>query len=144
MNNLSLDEAVNTTQEVVKSKYSFRFRKEAFMEICKTVGDISWRPHPIAEGVNIKPLATKSEDDLNVTCMLLRIPPGKEIPEHIHEEQVDILYPMQGESEMYVEGTGTFPLKPGIVVRVPKGTKHKISNVTEELLIYDVFQPATL
>ena len=144
MNNLSLDEAVNTTQEVVKSKYSFRFRKEAFMEICKTVGDISWRPHPIAEGVNIKPLATKSEDDLNVTCMLLRIPPGKEILEHIHEEQVDILYPMQGEAEMYVEGTGTFLLKPGIVVRVPKGTKHKIFNVTEELLIYDVFQPATL
>jgi len=114
------------------------------MEICKTIGDISWRPHPIAEGVTIKLLATKSEDDLNVTCLLLRIPPGKEIPEHIHEEQVDILYPLQGEAEMYVEGTGTFPLKPGIVVRVPKGTKHKISNVTEELLIYDVFQPATL
>jgi mannose-6-phosphate isomerase-like protein (cupin superfamily) len=45
---------------------------------------------------------------------------------------------------MYVEGTGTFPLKPGIIVIVPKGTKHKISNVTEELLVYDVFQPATL
>jgi quercetin dioxygenase-like cupin family protein len=127
-------------EETAKSK----LRKEAFMEICKTIGDISWRPHPIAEGVTIKLLATKSEDDLNVTCLLLRIPPGKEIPEHIHEEQVDILYPLQGEAEMYVEGTGTFPLKPGIVVRVPKGTKHKISNVTEELLIYDVFQPATL
>jgi quercetin dioxygenase-like cupin family protein len=114
------------------------------MEICKTIGNISWRPHPIAEGVNIKPLATKNEDDLNVTCILLRVPPGKEIPEHIHEEQVDILYPLQGEAEMYVEGAGTFALKPGVVVRVPKGAKHKISNVTEELLIYDVFQPATL
>ena len=119
-------------------------RKEAFMEICKTIDNLSWREHPIAEGVNIKPLVTKSEDDLNVTCMLVRIPPGKEIPEHIHDEQVDILYPLQGEAEMYVEGTGTFPLKSGIVVRVPKGTKHGISNVTEELLIYDVFQPATL
>lgn len=114
------------------------------MEICKTIDNLSWREHPIAEGVNIKPLVTKSEDDLNVTCMLVRIPPGKEIPEHIHDEQVDILYPLQGEAEMYVEGTGTFPLKSGIVVRVPKGTKHGISNVTEELLIYDVFQPATL
>ena len=114
------------------------------MEICKTIDDLSWRPHPIAEGVNIKPLVTKGEDDLNVTCMLVRIPPGKEIPEHIHEEQVDILYPLQGQAEMVVEGTGSFALKPGIVVRVPKGTKHKILNVTEELLIYDVFQPATL
>ena len=114
------------------------------MEICKTIDDVSWRPHPIAEGVEIKPLVTKGEDNLNVTCMLVRIPPGREIPEHVHEEQVDILYPLQGQAEMVVEGTGTFQLKPGIVVRVPKGTKHKILNVTEELLIYDVFQPATL
>ncbi len=114
------------------------------MEIYKTVADISWRPHPLFKEVNIRPLVTKKEDGLNVTCMLVRIPAGKEIPEHIHEEQVDILYPLQGKAEMYVEGAGTFPLKPGIVVRVPKSTKHKIFNVTEELLIYDVFQPATL
>jgi len=114
------------------------------MEVCKTVDNISWRPHPVAKGVTIKPLVTKNEDGLNVTCMLVKIPAGAEVPEHIHEEQVDILYPIQGQAEMVVEGTGTFPLKPGIVVRVPKGTKHKIYNVTEELLIYDVFQPPTL
>jgi quercetin dioxygenase-like cupin family protein len=119
-------------------------KKEAVMEICKTVDNISWRPHPVAEGVDIKPLATKSGDDLNVTCMLVRIPSGKVIPEHIHEDQVDILYPLQGKAEMVVEGAGTFALKPGIVVIVPTGAKHGISNVTEELLIYDVFQPATL
>ena len=114
------------------------------MEICKTVGNLPWRPHPTAKGVNIKPLATKSEDGLNVTCILVKIPAGVEVSEHIHPEQVDILYPIQGQAEMDVEGTGTFPLKPGMVVRVPKGTKHKIFNVTEELLIYDVFQPAIL
>jgi quercetin dioxygenase-like cupin family protein len=114
------------------------------MEVCKTVDTISWRPHPVAKGVNIKPLATKSEDGLNITCMLVKIPAGAEVPEHIHAEQVDILYPIQGRAEMVVEGTEKFALKPGIVVRVPKGTKHKIFNVTEELLIYDVFQPPTL
>lgn len=113
------------------------------MEIHKTVGDIAWRPHPFVKGVTIRPLVTKSEDGLDVTCMLVRIPAGKEIPEHVHEEQVDILYPLQGKAEMTVEGAGTFTLKPGIVVRVPKNTKHKIFNVSEELLIYDVFQPAT-
>ena len=114
------------------------------MEICKTVDDISWRPHPVAEGVTIKPLATKGEDDFNVTCMLVLIPPGKEIPEHVHDEQADILYPLRGEAEMVVEGAGRFALKPGVVVRIPKGTKHAIPKVTEELLVYDVFQPATL
>ena len=114
------------------------------MEICKTVADISWLPHPLFKEVTVKPLVTKKEDGLDVTCMLVRIPAGKEIPEHVHEEQVDILYPLQGKAEMYVDGAGKFSLKPGMVVRVPKNTKHYIFNVTEELLIYDVFQPATL
>ena len=114
------------------------------MEIYKAVDDINWRPHPAFKEVSIKPLATKSEDGLNVTCLLVRIPAGAAIPAHIHEEQVDILYPIHGKAEMNVEGAGTFPLKPGMIVRVPKGTKHNIFNVTEELLVYDVFQPATL
>ena len=114
------------------------------MEIYKTVDSIAWQPHPVAKNVTIKPLVTKKEDDLNVTCMLVKIPTGAEVPEHIHEEQVDILYPLQGQAQMVVAGKGQFVLKPGMVVRVPKATKHKIFDVTEELLIYDVFQPATL
>ena len=114
------------------------------MQVVKTVADISWRPHPLVKEVNIKPLVTKSEDRLDVTCMLVRVPAGIDIPEHIHEEQVDILYPLQGKAEMNVEGAGTFALEPGVIVRVPKGTKHRIFNVTEELLVYDLFQPATL
>ena len=113
------------------------------MEICTAVDSLSWAPHPIAEGVEIKPLVTKKDDGLDVTCVLVKIPAGKDIPEHIHETQADILYPLQGSAEMYVEGAGNFPLKPGIVVRVPMGAKHKIFNVTEALLVYDVFQPAT-
>ena len=114
------------------------------MQVVKTVADISWRPHPLVKEVNIKPLVTKSEDRLDVTCMLVKVPAGTDIPEHTHEEQVDILYPLQGKAEMNVEGAGTFPLEPGVIVRVPKGTKHRIFNVTEELLVYDVFEPATL
>lgn len=114
------------------------------MEVFKAVDKISWRPHPIAEGVKIKPLVTKSEDDLNITCILVSIPVGTEIPEHIHTEQADILYPIQGQAEIWVEGVGTFSLKPGVIVRVPKGIKHKICKVLEEMLIFDVFQPATL
>jgi mannose-6-phosphate isomerase-like protein (cupin superfamily) len=45
---------------------------------------------------------------------------------------------------MYVEGKDVFVLKPGVVVRVPMGAKHRIFNVTEELLIYDVFHPANI
>ena len=61
-----------------------------------------------------------------------------------HPTQDDILYPLSGKAAMRVDGTGEFTLEPGIVVRVPKGTKHSITNVIEELLVLDVFCPALL
>lgn len=114
------------------------------MEVYTNVDDLSWEPHPLAENVKIKPLVTKRDDDLNVSCILVKVPAGIEIIEHTHEEQVDILFPLRGSAEMFVEGTGIFALKPGVMVRVPKGAKHRIFNVTEELIVYDVFHPATL
>jgi len=114
------------------------------MEIFTNVESQSWDPHPFAAGVAIKPLVTKKDHDLNVSCILVKVPAGVEIQEHIHEEQVDILYPIRGKAEMIVEGAGNFSLEPGVVVRVPRGAKHRIFNVTEELIIYDVFHPATI
>jgi quercetin dioxygenase-like cupin family protein len=114
------------------------------MDICTKIDQLDWVPHPLAEGVTIKPLVTKRDHDLNVSCILVKIPAGIEIPEHTHDEQVDILYPIRGKAEMFVEGAGNFSLEPGVVVRVPMGAKHKIFDVAEELVIYDVFHPATI
>lgn len=101
-----------------------------------------WTPHFTAKGVTIKNLITKKDDGAGVTCMLVLIPKGKQVPEHVHQEQDDILYPLKGKAVMWVDGSESFSLEPGIIVRVPKGTKHKIEDVTEELLLYDVFSPA--
>lgn len=114
------------------------------MEFCTNVDNIPWAPHPVAEGVKIKPLVTKKDHGPDVTCVLVKVPVGIEVPEHIHETQADILYPLQGRAEMYIEGAGKLELKPGVVVRVPIGVKHRIFNVAEDLLLYDVFQPATI
>jgi len=114
------------------------------MEAYRSVEEISWIPHPAARGVKIKPLISEKEHGLKVTGMLINIPVGKQVPEHIHEEQDDVLYPLQGRAIMWVDGTGNFSLEPGVIVRVPKGVKHKISDVTENLLIYDVFCPALI
>ena len=114
------------------------------MEVCTEVDSLAWNPHPLAKGVKIKPLVTKRDHELNVSCILVKVPAGIDIPEHIHEDQADILYPLSGSAEMWVEGAGNFTLTPGVVVRVPIGVKHKIFNVSEELIIYDVFHPATI
>jgi len=114
------------------------------MEVYRSVEEVSWMPHPTVQGVTIKPLVSEKEHGLNVTCMLVNVSAGKEVPEHIHEEQDDILYLPQGKAVMWVDGTGNFSLEPGVIVRVPKGKKHKIFNVTQDLLIYDVFCPALM
>jgi quercetin dioxygenase-like cupin family protein len=110
----------------------------------RSVESIPWIPHPAAAGVEIKPMISKGDHGLDVTCMLVRVPAGVEVPEHIHAEQEDILYPLKGKAMMWVEETGEFSLEPGIIVKVPRGTRHKITDVKEELLIYDVFFPALI
>jgi len=114
------------------------------VETYRLVENLPWSPHPVVEGVQIKPLVSKKEDGLDVTCMLVKVPMGKVVAEHIHPGQDDILYPLSGRATMWVDGAGEFSLHPGTFVRVPKGTRHRIFGVTEELLIYDVFCPALL
>lgn len=114
------------------------------MEAYRQIDRIPWTQHPNTKEVVIKPLISQIDHGLDVTCMLVRVPVGIEVGEHIHSNQDDILYPLTGKGTMWVEGIGEFELFSGIVVRVPKGTKHKILNVTEELLIYDVFCPALM
>ena len=114
------------------------------MKAYRLMENIPWVPHPIAEGVQIKPFISQKEHGLGVTCMLVRIPAGKEVSEHLHSSQDDILYRLTGKARMWVDGTGEFSLEPGIVVRVPKGIKHRIFAVTQDLVIYDVFCPALL
>jgi len=114
------------------------------MKAYRLVENIPWIPHLTAGGVEIKPMISKGEHGLDVTCMLVSVPAGGEVPEHIHAEQEDILYPLKGKAMMWVEETGKFSLKPGVIVKVPPGKKHKITDVREDLLIYNIFFPGIM
>ena len=106
------------------------------------VEDVNWEPHPFLD-IEIKKLVSKEKDDAEVTILLAKLPKGQTIPEHVHEESDDILFPLEGKGKIVIEGAGEFPLTPGVLVRVPKNTKHKVT-AEEDLLVFDVFAPPML
>ncbi len=113
------------------------------MKVVTKEDDVAWNPHPIAKGVEIKVLLSKKDHGADVTCMLVRAKKGFEVPEHVHKEQDDILYPLTGRGKMWVDGIGEFDVGKGMIIRVPKNTKHKV-RFEEDTLLYDVFSPATM
>ncbi|MBL7064898.1 MAG: cupin domain-containing protein [Anaerolineae bacterium] len=114
------------------------------MEPVTSVEELEWQPHPTAKGVEIKVLVSRGAQGTDVTCMLVRIGRGLEVLAHVHDRSDDILYPLAGKARMWVDGSGDFSLEPGVIVRVPQGTNHRIFDVSEDLLLYDVFWPALL
>jgi len=110
-------------------------------QVIKQIDEIPWQPHPVAKGTEIKPLVTQKGDGAEVSCLLVKACAGSEIAEHVHEASDDIIYPLAGKAKVFIDGHGEFELVPGVLVRVPKNTKHKIYDIQEELLAYDVFAP---
>lgn len=112
--------------------------------LVKKENNLTWIPHPIAKNVERKILLSKETDEINIACMLVRGAKGSEVPEHIHEDADDIIYSLRGKFKMWVDGIGEFDVKKGVIIRVPKGVKHKLYDVQEEFLIFDIFVPATV
>ncbi|MBM4333931.1 MAG: cupin domain-containing protein [Deltaproteobacteria bacterium] len=110
------------------------------MDYVKREKDLAWEPHPFLP-IQIKLLLTRKTDQADLTCFLVKIQRGQEIPEHVHETQEDIIFLLSGKGKMWIEGIGDFEIEKGMFIRVPKNTKHRIYNVTEEILNYDLFIP---
>jgi quercetin dioxygenase-like cupin family protein len=110
------------------------------MKLVKKEHEVPWSPHPFLP-IQIKNFLSKREDQADITIFLVNLPAGREIPEHVHETQEDIIFILSGRAKMWIDGVGEFELGKGTFIRVPKNTKHRIYNVTEDILNYDVFTP---
>lgn len=111
------------------------------MGIVKRVDEIPDEPHPFLKDVTMKTLLSKRGDGADATCIVVRCLRGSEVEEHSHPDQDDIIYVLEGEATMWIEGMKEFKLEPGTFVSVPKGRRHRTYDVKKDLLIYDVFMP---
>jgi mannose-6-phosphate isomerase-like protein (cupin superfamily) len=119
--------------------------KEAGMDMYFTVDALPWEEHPSVRDVSIKKIITMTQfGQGSPSIIMVRIPAGIEVPEHIHANSEDILFILAGLGTMWIDGAGIVRLRKDAVVRVPHNTKHRIYEVTEELLIYDVFSPGIM
>jgi mannose-6-phosphate isomerase-like protein (cupin superfamily) len=101
---------------------------------------VNWEQHPFLD-IKIKKLVSKEKDGADVTIFLAKLLRGQEIQAHVHENSDDVLFPLEGKGKIYIEGSGEFDLFPGVLVRVPRKTKHRVYAVEEDLLYFDVFAP---
>ncbi len=115
------------------------------MDIFCDTESLPWEDHPTVKDVSVRKIVTPGRFGKDSPSILMvKIPVGGEVPEHVHTESEDILFIVSGRGMMWVDGTGAVALHTGAVVRVPRNTKHRIFDVTDEILIYDVFSPGIL
>jgi mannose-6-phosphate isomerase-like protein (cupin superfamily) len=120
-------------------------RKEIIMEILFTTDSLAWVPHPTVKDVSIKKIVTMEDfGQESPSIILVRVPVGVVVPEHVHTNSEDILFILSGAATMWIDGRGEVPLRKNNLVRVPRNTKHRIFDITEELLVYDVFSPGIM
>ena len=110
-------------------------------ETFKMLKDAKWEPHPLVKEVLLNFIVTKKDNEAGVTCLFVKIPKGREIPEHLHELSNDIIVPLEGKAKIWIQGIGEFEMSRGVVMNIPKSVRHKIFDVTEDVFAFDVFNP---
>ena len=87
-------------------------------ELRKDIDKVEWEDHFMYKDSRIKWIYTREKDGSPITVMLIELAKGITLPDHRHQDQPDLIYPIQGKATMYIEGEGEFPLRPGLVIMV--------------------------
>ena len=90
----------------------------------------------------IKWIYTYEKDGAPMAVMMISFEKGMTIPDHVHKNQPDLIYVLEGKATMFIDGQGEFPMEAGMVILIPPNTLHAMRNVEEPLLLYNVFSPA--
>jgi quercetin dioxygenase-like cupin family protein len=97
--------------------------------------------HPVYEDVRTAFFVTG--DGGSACVCMVEIAPEAEIPVHVHEEEIDSIFVVQGRGETYVNGTWR-EIEPGDYVYVPAGGEHGTRNTGSEPLRLFVHRSASI
>ncbi|PTN33966.1 cupin domain-containing protein [Desulfonatronum sp. SC1] len=88
--------------------------------------------HPKFAGVRIAVLVRGVDSD-RVSVSQLEIAPGVEVPIHTHDPQLDSIFVLSGEGEMFINGEWR-RVGPEDYLLAPMGVEHGVRNVGREPL----------
>ena len=102
--------------------------------------EILFEPHPKFDGVKIAKLAGKKQDSV-IGVSILSIRSGVEIPVHIHDNNIDSIYCLEGSGEIYRDGHWQ-PFSKGDYCFVPPKEEHGVKSAAgQELKLFIVHSP---
>ena len=93
-------------------------------------GAVAWEEHPRIGNVFMKTLLTAGDNRL-ANVNLVKVPPGGEVPRHLHVNEVETVYVLAGRSTL-VLGEAEMAFNRGQAVAIPKGLEHALINVGDE------------
>ncbi|MGD0642874.1 MAG: cupin domain-containing protein [Roseiarcus sp.] len=102
-------------------------------------GKLVWSAHENFPDVRLGWLMRPSARGAPVSCALVQIPDGANVPEHVHAGEDDILYVLHGSARMAIEGAGEMTLTAGDFLRIPAGSRHRPYGFAGDFLAFNVW-----
>jgi quercetin dioxygenase-like cupin family protein len=109
----------------------------------KSATDLPWRQHATFTGVALKHLVTGAETGGAFSVHLVRLEPGAEIGDHVHETSWELHEVAGGGGECVLEGN-VIPYAPGSVAVMPLNAGHRVRAGKDGLRLLAKFVPALL
>ena len=112
-----------------------------FLQGTAQVEEIAWKNHPKFYGVSLKALVTGKDTHGQISCHLVRIQPGCEIGNHIHEGRMEIHEVIAGNGVCLLKEK-EIPYKAGSMCVIPSDTEHQVNAGEDGLFLLAKFTPA--
>jgi quercetin dioxygenase-like cupin family protein len=87
---------------------------------------MAWAKHPRIKNVYMKTLLTSADNPL-ANVSLVKIPVGGEVTRHLHPQEVETIYMLQGRGAL-VLGEVETPFRAGQAAAIPMGLEHALRN----------------
>jgi quercetin dioxygenase-like cupin family protein len=107
------------------------------------IESLPWNPHPSFRGVSMKNLVCGSDTSGRLSCHLVRIEPGCEIGNHMHDGKMELHEVVDG-SGICTVGENKLPYDAGVVACIPDNIYHRVEAGGSGLYILAKFLPALI